>query len=105
MCGRGERQQPAVMPVVAVPAREIGLGTQKKKAPLVKSSDARTRTALIVLTALSMVGGWLGQASQPAAAVVPGANGRIVFQSTRDGDTEIYSMSPKGELGKHGQKA
>src|SRR5215208_4025827 len=51
--------------------------------------------------------GWgvLGQATPPAAAVVPGANGRIVFQSTRDGDFEIYSMGPKGELGKRGKKA
>ena len=50
-------------------------------------------------------GGLAGQVTQPAAAVVPGANGRIAFHSNRDGDYEIYSMSPKGELGKRGQKA
>jgi Tol biopolymer transport system component len=32
----------------------------------------------------------------PAAAVVPGTEGTIVFDSNRDGNTEIYSMNPNG---------
>ena len=70
-----------------------------------KRQDLRGRIAPIVLSALALGGGLLGQATQPAAAVVPGANGRIAFQSVRDGDFEIYSMGSKGELGKHGKKA
>ncbi len=31
--------------------------------------------------------------ANPAAAVVPGANGPIVFQTSRDGNAEIYSMN------------
>ena len=61
--------------------------------------------AFILLAALALGGGWLGQVTQPAAAVVPGANGRIAFHSDRDGDNDIYTMSPKGELGKRGKQA
>jgi Tol biopolymer transport system component len=35
-------------------------------------------------------------AAAPAGAAFPGDNGRIVFQSNRDGHPEIYSMSPDG---------
>ena len=45
-----------------------------------------TRMAFILLAALTLGGGVLELATPPAAAVVPGANGRIVFQSNRDGD-------------------
>src|SRR5829696_7329305 len=78
---------------------------KQRKERLVKSYAVRTRIGLIGVAALALGGGWLGQGTPPAAAVVPGANGRIVFQSDRDGDNEIYSMSAKGELGKRGQKA
>src|SRR5215208_2519660 len=78
---------------------------KQRKERLVKNRELRTRTALIVLTALTLGGGLLESATPPAAAVVPGANGRIAFDSNRDGDYEIYSMGPKGELGKRGQKA
>ena len=77
----------------------------QRKERLVKRHELRTPIALIVLAALAVGGGWLEQATQPAAAVVPGANGRIAFQSDRDGDSEIYTMSSQGELGKRGQKA
>ena len=32
----------------------------------------------------------------PAQAAFPGANGKILFQSSRDGNAEIYSMNPNG---------
>jgi Tol biopolymer transport system component len=35
-------------------------------------------------------------AAAPAGAAFPGGNGRIVFQSNRDGHPEIYSMSADG---------
>src|SRR5215213_727901 len=71
----------------------------------VKHHVQHSRIALILLAALALGGGLMQPVIQPAAAVVPGANGRIAFQSIRDGDWEIYTISPKGELGKHGQKA
>ena len=55
------------------------------------------------LAALVLAGGWLGQAASPGA--LPAANGRIAFQSNRDGDYEIYAVSPQCELGKHGTPA
>ena len=57
------------------------------------------------LAALDLAGEGVAVAAPDAAAFVPGAIGRIAFHSNRDGDYEIYSMSPKGELGKRGQKA
>ncbi len=32
----------------------------------------------------------------PANAAFPGENGRVVFESDRDGDSEIYLMTPGG---------
>jgi Tol biopolymer transport system component len=37
-------------------------------------------------------------AAAPARAVVPGTEGTIVFDSNRDGNTEIYSMNPDGSV-------
>jgi TolB protein len=34
--------------------------------------------------------------ANPAAAVVPGTNGPIVFETNRDGNSEIYIMNPDG---------
>lgn len=34
----------------------------------------------------------------PSQAVVPGTNGRIAFESSRDGDNEIYVMNPDGSV-------
>jgi Tol biopolymer transport system component len=79
--------------------------SKQRKERLMKRYALRTRIALIVLAGLALGGGLLEAATPPAAAIVPGANGRIAFQSTRDGDFEIYTMSPRGEVGKHGKKA
>ena len=46
--------------------------------------------ALLALVAGALVG------AAPAQAAFPGANGRIVFVSDRDGDREIYAMHPDG---------
>ena len=50
----------------------------------------RLTTALILATSLSLVGSALAHAS------FPGANGKLVFSSDRDGDADIYSMNPDG---------
>jgi hypothetical protein len=71
---------------------------------LMKTYATRMRIALIVLAALVLGGGLLEAATQPAAAVVPGPNGRIAFQSDRDGDLEIYAMGPRGELASTARK-
>src|SRR5215213_8220517 len=71
----------------------------------VKHHVQHSRIALILLAALALGGGLMQPVIQPAAAVVPGAIGRIAFQTDRDGDFEIYAMGPRGELGKHGTKA
>ncbi len=51
--------------------------------------------ALVVLAAVAVVAAlWLG--AKPAEAAFPGSNGRIAFDSDRDGDGEIYTMEPDG---------
>ncbi len=37
-------------------------------------------------------------AAAPSSAIVPGPNGRIVFESSRDGNNEIYVMNPDGSV-------
>lgn len=37
-------------------------------------------------------------AASPTGAIVPGPNGRIVFESGRTGDTEIWVMNPDGSV-------
>jgi Tol biopolymer transport system component len=49
-------------------------------------------TAALALLALAALGGATGQAD----AAFPGQNGRIVFASDRDGNLELYSVSPNG---------
>ncbi len=60
---------------------------------------------LAVLAALVLPVGWLGATADPAGAAFPGANGRIVFASSRTagpgvtnptGDYEIFTMNPDG---------
>jgi Tol biopolymer transport system component len=52
---------------------------------------ARLAFALAAVTALSAL-----TAGAAAGSAFPGENGRIVFQSTRDGRAEIYSMNADG---------
>lgn len=46
---------------------------------------------LLVLLATALLG-----TAKPAAAAVPGENGKIAFYSSRDGESEIYVMNPDG---------
>jgi Tol biopolymer transport system component len=48
----------------------------------------------VVLSALAAV--CVLFVTNPADAAFPGKNGRIVFESDRDGNSEIYSMNPDG---------
>jgi dipeptidyl aminopeptidase/acylaminoacyl peptidase len=50
-------------------------------------------TFLVAVAALLAVALGLGER---ASAVVPGVNGKISFDSTRDGNTEIYVMNADG---------
>ncbi len=52
--------------------------------------------ALVVLVALAAAVNTLGQEAGAAKAAFPGTNGKILFQSNRDGNEEIYSMNPDG---------
>ncbi len=53
----------------------------------------RTRRALLLVSSV-LVG--LVVSSTPARGAYPGANGRIAFESNRDGNLEIYSMNADG---------
>ena len=53
-----------------------------------------TKTAFGLAVVLA-AGVW-ASAAQSVEAAFPGANGRIAFQSNRDGDYEIYVMNPDG---------
>ena len=53
----------------------------------------RTTIALVSLAAMT---GSLFSGVQPASAVFPGANGKIVFASDRDGNDKIYTMAANG---------
>ena len=54
------------------------------------------RTSLVLAVALVAAGLLLMFAVKPAHAAFPGANGKIAFVSNRDGNDEIYTMSPAG---------
>ena len=56
--------------------------------------DAKTAFALGLAVVLA-AGVW-ASAVRPVEAAFPGANGRIAFQSNRDGNYEIYAMNPDG---------
>lgn len=74
---------PAHMPDAKRGARKNMIGTKKGiEATLLAA-------ALVVLLTLVV-------ADNPARAAFPGQNGKIAFMSDRDGDYEIYSVSPTG---------
>jgi TolB protein len=56
-------------------------------------SISRVIAALPALMLLSVLSASL---PAPATAAFPGANGRIVFQTNRDGNAEVYSMNAEG---------
>lgn len=55
-----------------------------------------TPAVLAVVVALAIASSLMGSAAASTAGVVSGGNGRIAFVSTRDGNSEIYSMLPDG---------
>jgi Tol biopolymer transport system component len=58
------------------------------------------RTILATLAALMIAASMLARFAGPAEASFPGQNGRIVFASTRDGNSEIYArVGPLGNFG------
>jgi Tol biopolymer transport system component len=48
------------------------------------------------LLALAIVGALAAGHSSAAQATFPGANGKIIFSTSRDGNIELYSMEPDG---------
>lgn len=56
----------------------------------------RVAPVVAVLTALSVLSVASGSLSPTAKAAFPGANGLIVFETNRDGNSEIYTMNANG---------
>jgi len=54
------------------------------------------RRIAVLWTGLVVVGAFVVQMQVPSAAVVPGSNGLVAFQSDRDGDHHIYTVKPNG---------
>ncbi len=50
------------------------------------------------LAGLAVLAGSLSIGSSPTGAIVPGPNGKIVFESNRDGDNDIWVMNPDGTV-------
>ncbi|MGH3087872.1 MAG: hypothetical protein ACRDSJ_11220, partial [Rubrobacteraceae bacterium] len=59
-----------------------------------KPRQTRMRALGVSLSAIAAV--CLLAVVEPVDAAFPGKNGRIVFESNRDGNSEIYSMNPDG---------
>lgn len=57
---------------------------------------ASARKALVSLVGAAMLVSCLVVGTSPAGAIVPGPNGRIVFESNRTGNNEIFTMNPDG---------
>jgi len=57
-----------------------------------RALGATAIAALGLVAAVTLVGG----GATTAKAAFPGQNGKIVFQTTRDKDLEIYTMDPDG---------
>ena len=53
-------------------------------------------TLLVLLALLAAVVAALALGSRPAESAFPGANGKIAFESSRDGNFEIYVMNADG---------
>src|SRR5688500_20360870 len=59
--------------------------------------DRGCRLVLVAgLAAFAAAASLAAAMATPASAAFPGENGRIVFESDRDGDSEIYRMTPGG---------
>jgi Tol biopolymer transport system component len=56
----------------------------------------RAPVRIVGLTAAAVLAATTVAGTVPASAVVPGANGRLAFTSTRDGYAEIYTMNADG---------
>jgi len=61
-------------------------------------SDARGAASARVCAAVLAAGMLALAGTEPAEAAFPGANGKILFVSTRDGNGELYTMNPNGSL-------
>ena len=57
---------------------------------------ARAMDPKRMVSVLALSAALAAVAAAPVGATFPGDNGRIVFESTRDGQTQIYSMSADG---------
>lgn len=58
----------------------------------------RVRKVVTGLVGAAALAGSLVVGAQPSGAIVPGPNGRIVFESNRTGNNEIFTMNPDGSV-------
>lgn len=56
----------------------------------------RARRAVVGVVCAAAASASIVVAAQSAGAIVPGPNGRIAFESSRTGNTDIYTMGPDG---------
>ena len=59
-----------------------------------RAAARRNRVSLSLVVPVLVLGALLAGTS--AYGAYPGGNGRIAFESSRDGNLEIYSMNPDG---------
>lgn len=74
-------------------------GALTRGAPVCRSALARrARVAVAGLVGAASFAAWSAVGVVPSDAIVPGPSGRIVFESSRDGNNEIYVMNPDGTV-------
>lgn len=61
-----------------------------------KWGAGKARRALVGMVCAAAVSASMVVAAPSAGAIVPGPNGRIAFESSRTGNTDIYTMGPDG---------
>lgn len=66
----------------------------RRSAPTSGTRRRRSR----VLAGGAVLAAAIVMGAAPAAAIVPGDNGQIAFESSRDGNAEIYVMNPDGTI-------
>ena len=67
--------------------------SNKSTTPAGRTNRWNVRSAVIYVVFTGALLACAGAATKPAEAAFPGANGKIAFASSRDGNFEIYTLS------------